>query len=70
VAATTRGHPIKEGAPGSSTSSLKTQAQGRKDTPGRSKVSSSFKTQQTGQGRILKADSPVHSDLATRPNTN
>jgi hypothetical protein len=31
--------------------------EGRKDTLGRSEVSSSFKTQQTGQGRILKADS-------------
>jgi hypothetical protein len=65
-----KGTPIKEGTPGSSTSSLKTQAQGRKDTPGRSKVSSSFKTQQTEQGRILKADSKVHSNLTTRPNTN
>jgi hypothetical protein len=65
-----KGTPIKEGTPGSSVSSLKTQAQGRKDTPSRSKVSSSFKTQQTGQGRILKADSQVHSDLATRLNTN
>jgi hypothetical protein len=59
-----------EGAPGSSASSLKTQAQGRNDTPGRSKVSFSFKTQQTGQGRILKAGSQVHSNLATRLNKN
>jgi len=63
-----KGTPIKEGTPGSSASSLKTQEQGRKDTPSRSKVSSSFKTQETEQGRILKADSKVHSDLATRPN--
>jgi hypothetical protein len=62
--------PTKEGTAGSSASSLKTPAQGRKDTTSRSKVSSSFKTQQTRQGRILKADSQVHSDLATRPNTN
>jgi hypothetical protein len=43
-------------------SSLKTQAQGRKDTPSRSKDSSSFKTQQTGQGRRPKAEFKVHSD--------
>jgi hypothetical protein len=30
---------------------------GRKDTPGRSEASSSFKIHQAGQGRILKADS-------------
>jgi hypothetical protein len=65
-----KGTPTKEGTPGSSASSLKTEAQGRKDTLGRSKVSSSFKTEQTGQGRILKADSKVRSNLATRPNTN
>jgi len=49
-----KGAPIKEGTPGSSASSLKTQAQGRKDTPSRSKVSSSFKTKQTDQGRISR----------------
>jgi len=65
-----KGTSTKEGTPGSSASSLKTQVQGRKDTPSRSKVSSSFKTQLTRKGRILKADSQVHSDLTMRPNTN
>jgi hypothetical protein len=51
-------------------SSFKTQAQGRKDTPGRSKVSSSFKTQQTEQGRKPKAEFKVHSNLTKRPNKN
>jgi len=47
-------------------SSFKTQAQRRKDTPGRSEVSSSFKTQQTGQGRRPKAEFRVHSDLSKK----
>jgi hypothetical protein len=46
----------------------KTQEQGRKDTPSRSEVSSSFKTQQTGQGRRPKAEFKVHSDLVRRSN--
>jgi hypothetical protein len=46
--------PTKEGTPGSSASSLKTQAQIRRDTSGRSEVSSIFKTQQTNQGRISR----------------
>jgi len=44
--------------------------QGRKDTPGRSKDSGSFKTQQTGQGRKPKAEFKVHSDLSRRTNKN
>ncbi len=51
-------------------SSFKTQAQGRTDTPGRSKVSSSLKTQQTRQGKRPKVEFKVHSDLARRPNKN
>jgi hypothetical protein len=38
----------------------------RKDTPSRSKDSSSFKTQQTGQGRRPKAEFRVHSDLSKK----
>jgi hypothetical protein len=37
---------------------------------GRFKVSSSFKTQQAGQGRKPKVEFKVHSDLARRPNKN
>jgi hypothetical protein len=40
--------------------------QGRKDTPSRSKDSSSFKTQQTGQGRRPKAEFKVHGDLCKK----
>jgi hypothetical protein len=40
--------------------------QGRKDTPSRSKDSSSFKTQQTRQGRRPKAEFRVHSDLSKK----
>jgi hypothetical protein len=47
-------------------SSFKSQGQGRKDTPGRSKDSSSFKTQQTGQGRRPKVEFKVHSDLSKK----
>jgi hypothetical protein len=47
-------------------SSFKTPAQRRKDTPSRSKDSSSFKTQQSGQGRRPKAEFKVHSDLSKK----
>jgi hypothetical protein len=47
-------------------SSFKTHVQGRKDTQSRSKDSSSFKTQQTGQGRRPKAEFKVHSDLSKK----
>jgi len=49
-------------------SSFKAQVQGRKDTPGRSEVLSSFKSQQTGQGRRPKVEFKVHSNLIRRPN--
>jgi hypothetical protein len=37
-----------------------------KDTPSRSKDSSSFKTQQTAQGRRPKAEFRVYSDLSKK----